>query len=297
MSNGLKRRDGFPGERLINIPLKILRDAKDRKPILFNTYITQIGYFPQASHHYRERRNGCEDNILIYCIRGKGHYILDKKRYEVNAGQYVIIPATDRYIRYWADTESPWTIYWIHFTGDQIGEFNRSLNLTTTKGPIPIPFNDTGIEVWQKIFSILSVSFRMESLCNANFCLQHLISTFLYPQHEDKEKEIPVENSIQQAIDIMKSNLHLKLSLEEIAVKVNLSTSYFATFFKKRQGISPIDYFINMKMQRACELLRDQNNKVREVASDIGYEDPYYFSRIFKNVVGLSPAQYRKDIQ
>src|ERR1700761_7851947 len=115
MSNGLKRRDGFIGEKLINVPLKLLEEAKEKYPELFHLYITQIGYFPRATYHYRERRKGCEDNILIYCLQGKGHYILHEKRYLVQCNEFIIIPATDKYMRYWADKDDPWTIYWVHF--------------------------------------------------------------------------------------------------------------------------------------------------------------------------------------
>jgi|SRR5690606_11622986 len=109
-SKKLKIRDGFEGEKVIYIPEKILIDAKERTPALFPMYITQIGYFPRATHHYRERKTGCHENILIYCILGKGYCILDDKRYEVNANQFILIPATDKYICYWADESTPWTI-------------------------------------------------------------------------------------------------------------------------------------------------------------------------------------------
>src|SRR5438128_365 len=117
MSSSFKRRDGFEGEKLISIPQKVWKEATAKAPALFPLYITHIGYFPKASFHYRERRKGCEDNILIWCLQGKGHYILDNKPFEVHANQFILLPATDRYIRYWADEQDPWTIYWVHFTG------------------------------------------------------------------------------------------------------------------------------------------------------------------------------------
>jgi hypothetical protein len=140
MGNSLKRKDGFEGEKLINIPQKVLKEYIKRYPALFNIYITQIGYFPKASYHYKERRRGCDDNILIYCIKGKGYYVIDKKKFEITPNQFFIIPKTEVYMRYWADEEDPWTIYWVHFTGDDIENFNRSLNIGEFKGPVHIPF-------------------------------------------------------------------------------------------------------------------------------------------------------------
>ena len=55
----------------------------------------------------------------------------------------------------------------------------------------------------------------------------------------------------------------------------------------------PIDYFLHLKMQKACQLLFSQDMKIKQVALQLGYEDQYYFSRIFKKYMGMSPEQYR----
>jgi len=70
--NDLKRRDGFEGEKLISLPESVWKNTIKANPILSQLYLTHIGYFPRAAHHYRERKNGCTDNILIYCLRRKG---------------------------------------------------------------------------------------------------------------------------------------------------------------------------------------------------------------------------------
>jgi AraC-like DNA-binding protein len=293
MSNSFKRRDGFTGEKLISIPPKVLKDAKEKSPELYFIYITQIGYFPKASYHYRERRKGCEDNILIYCVQGKGHYIVDNKRYEVHANQFIILPVTDKYMRYWADIEDPWTIYWVHYTGDNIATLNKSLNLNITNGPIHIPFNDKAIETWHNIYQTLEMGYSIENLCNANFCLYHLIAVFLFPQrHITNERDEQVD-IITQTILNMRNNLSKKLSVEDMARMHKLSVSHFSNLFRKATGMPPIDYFIQLKMQRACQLLYANGSKIKMVASELGYEDPYYFSRIFKKHIGTSPEQYR----
>src|SRR5436190_11559087 len=120
-----KQRDGFQGEKLISLPDSIWKKAIKENPVLSHLYITHIGYFPKAAFHYRERKNGCSDNILIYCLRGKGWYTIKDKRYEVRPNQFFILPATKEYICYGSDENEPWSIYWIHFSGSDINTFNK----------------------------------------------------------------------------------------------------------------------------------------------------------------------------
>lgn len=293
MSSFLKRRNGFQGERMISLPQKLWKDALVKDPELFQLYITHIGYFPKASAHYRERRKGCEDNILIYCLHGKGHFVIKDKRFEVVANQFISIPATDVYMRYWADEADPWTIYWVHYRGNKIDDFNRSLNLNISRGPQQIPFNQKAIDIWESIYQSLEMGYSKENLCNASFCLYHFLATFCFTdKHIIAEKNDPV-NIITEAILYMKSNLERKLSVGDIAAQHFLSSSHFSSLFRKNTGMSPIDYFIHLKMQRACQLLYSKDIKIKLVAIELGYEDQYYFSRIFKKNMGMSPEHYR----
>jgi AraC-like DNA-binding protein len=289
----MKRRDGFEGEKLISIPPRLWQDMKRLNPALFPIYITHIGYFPQAKFHYCERREGCEDNILFYCVKGKGHYVADDKKFEVTANQFVLIPATSHYLRYWADKDDPWSIYWVHFTGESIAAFNESLNLSISKGPISIPVNLKGIEIWQSMYNSFEMGYSMENVCNATFCLYHFIAMFIFPDKHLKTEQTDNDNIINKTIRFMKDNLRKKLSVEDLAANHKLSASHFSSLFKKNTGISPIDYFIHLKMQKACQLLYANELKIKDLAVTLGYDDPYYFSRAFKKYLGLSPEQYK----
>lgn len=293
MSNSFKRRDGFQGEKLISLPQKVLKDAIKKDPALFQLFITHIGYFPKASAHYRERRKGCEDNILIYCLQGKGHFIFDNKRFEVTANQFIHVPATDKYMRYWADAEEPWTIYWIHFSGQDIDSFNRSLGIDLLKGPQQIPFNQKALDIWEIIYQSLEMGYSTENLCNASFCLYQFIATFSFADKHLLTEKKEGSNMIDRTILNMKANISQKLTVEDMALQHNLSSSHFSSLFRKGTGMSPIDYFIHLKMQKACQLLYTDDQMIKTVALELGYDDQYYFSRIFKKYMGMSPEQYR----
>ena len=91
----------------------------------------------------------------------------------------------------------------------------------------------------------------------------------------------------------MYANMDKSLSLEDLAEEFHLSKSYINAIFKKYADRAPLDFFQNIKMQEACKLLRSTKEYISRIGRQLGYEDPYYFSRAFKKVIGISPKEYR----
>jgi transcriptional regulator GlxA family with amidase domain len=98
---------------------------------------------------------------------------------------------------------------------------------------------------------------------------------------------------IEQSIDYMAQHLDKPLQVATLAAQVNISPSHFFALFKRRIGRAPMDYFTRLRMQRACRLLERTSLSVKEVASELGYDDPFYFSRVFKSVNRMAPSDYR----
>lgn len=289
----MKRRDGFEGEKMINLPESVWKKVIRDNAVLGQLYVTHIGYFPRAAYHYREWKKGCPDNILIYCLRGKGWYELGKKRFEVGVHEFIIIPATKDYLRYGADENDPWTIYWIHFSGKDMTTFNHCFKIGPQDGPQSIIFNEKGLQLWQTMYDNLKMGYSTENLSNTNLCLYNFIATFLFPDKHVNEKKQDARDMIHETVLYMQNELHKVLTIEDMAKKNSLSLSHFSYLFRKATGMSPLDYFIHLKLQKACLLLYSTDMKVKNVAVEIGYEDPYYFSRLFKKYMNVSPDQYR----
>jgi len=288
-----RRRDGFEGEKIISLPDSVWKKAIRSNPILNQLYLTHIGYFPRAAYHYRQRKNGCADNILIYCLRGKGWYSVNDKRFEVGAGEFILLPATKEPLAYGADENDPWTIYWVHFSGKDMSIFNRSFEIGLFDGPRKIFFNEKGLQIWDTMYQNLEMGYSKENLANTNLCLYHFIATFLYPDKHHNEKKQDARDMIKDTILYMRKELSAKLTIQDMARENNLSASHFSSLFRKGTGMSPMDYFIHLKLQRACLMLYNNDLKIKEIAGAIGYEDPYYFSRLFKKYMRVSPDKYR----
>ena len=111
----IRIKEGFRGQRSIVIP-KMILDMLERDPLGSALHITDIGYYPSARHHFRERNEALGQFIFIYCVEGRGWYRIGDTRYDVSNGQFFILP-NDRPHAYGSDDDCPWTIYWIHFNG------------------------------------------------------------------------------------------------------------------------------------------------------------------------------------
>ena len=293
-----KKRDGFAGELLISIPQNVLAGAIQKGQILpHQLYVSHIGYFPKALYHYCQRPQGCVDNILFYCVQGKGYYTLDGHTFTLNPNQYVIVPATDKPLVYWSDTEDPWSIYWVHFTGDALQAFNRAYHIVPEQGPQYIPHNEKGIRIWEEMYENLSRGYSPENLMNTNLCLYHLIATFVFSQQQNQNSSSPEKAIIRETIDYMKNNLDKTIRIEDFADLNKYSVSHFSKLFRLTTGMSPIEYFIHLKMQKACQLLYTEDSRVKQIAALLGYDDPYYFSRLFKKYMNTSPETYRKSVR
>ena len=293
-----KKRDGFAGELLISIPQNVLAGAIQKGQILpHQLYVSHIGYFPKALYHYCQRPQGCVDNILFYCVQGKGYYTLDGHTFTLNPNQYVIVPATDKPLDYWSDTEDPWSIYWVHFTSDARQAFNRAYHIVPEQGPQYIPHNEKGIRIWEEMYENLSRGYSPENLMNTNLCLYHLIATFVFSQQQNQNSSSPEKAIIRETIDYMKNNLDKTIRIEDFADLNKYSVSHFSKLFRLTTGMSPIEYFIHLKMQKACQLLYTEDSRVKQIAALLGYDDPYYFSRLFKKYMNTSPETYRKSVR
>lgn len=290
MISSFKRRDGFVGEKQINIPVSVLDKFLRHQHFLDALFITHIGFFPKAFFHFRERKKGCPDNILFYCLDGKGYLNTPDGNFELNANQFAILPF-DKPHRYQADIKDPWTIYWIHFSGNKLKDLNVFINIENYIKPTDIKYNQRIIQTWEEMYSTLKEGYDMANLGYANLCLYHFISLFVFPERRMESKTEP--DKINEAIQYLNQNIDKTLTVEEVAALFNYSASHFSALFKNKTGQAPVEYFIRLKIHYACQLLDQSKLKIKDIAQKIGYADPFYFSRLFNKIMGTSPYEYR----
>jgi AraC-like DNA-binding protein/quercetin dioxygenase-like cupin family protein len=289
----LKKKEGFDGQKAVIIPRSILANQCEKSNIIHNLFVTDIGYYPKAVYHHRERPQGAAQHILVYCDRGAGDLTLGTATFQILSGDFFIIPRNTPHV-YSADLQNPWTIYWVHFKGSSADAVVDQLmkNINGFKGSIR--FMEKSIDLFNEIYRQLERGYSNDNLIYANMCLSHFLTTFIYNHKFEPVEEGQVKDNIDLVIDYMQNNMNKPLRLEQIANFVNLSSSHFSFLFKKKTGYAPMEYFNQLKIQKACQYLLFTNLQIKEIAFKLGVEDPYYFSRLFTNVMGVSPNNYRE---
>jgi len=106
-------------------------------------------------------------------------------------------------------------------------------------------------------------------------------------------KETRNDRKIARSIVFISLHLHERITMAQLAARVGLSSSYFWALFKQKTGYAPIDFLIRLRMHQACQLLNSTDKPVNELAAGLGYQDPLYFSRAFKSILGVAPTRYR----
>lgn len=291
-----KIKSGFTGERAIVLPTPIIEEFKNTE-LGSLLHITDIGYYPKASFHFRKRsKDEVSQYVLMYCIEGEGWFEVDNQIQKVIANQVFVLPKAKAH-SYGSKSKNPWTIYWIHFDGEKARFFAESLE----KPLLILPEKDSRIEerfkLFEEIFSTLKNGYGKNNLEFSITALFYFLGSlkFLstYRECNNLNPQSQQRDVADEAIHYMRENVRKKITLKEISDYVGFSASHFSALFKQKTGHSPLNYLIHLKIQEACHYLDFSDMKINQISMLIGYEDAFYFSRIFTRTMGCSASGYR----
>jgi len=287
-----RKMDGFREQRLVVLPEHMQRELAQHA-LTRDLFVSDIGFFPRAEYHYRERPDGADSHIFIYCIKGEGAVELEgRPAAPVTPGSLAVIPAGVPH-RYWAAERHPWSIYWFHLKGGHAGEFIRIYGLSHEPFELPGPLAQTFVAlVDQAIAMIAGRPYALPVHIHCAQTMRWLLSGMGQALLEADSGRKP-GTRLELAIRYMKEHIATTVRLPELARHTGISRQHLNHLFKRETGFSPIDYFLRLKMHHAANMLDTTDLTVKEVAAAVGMPDPYYFSRLFKKMIGQSPTGYR----
>lgn len=272
------------------VPENIYRRIKSHA-LTNNFYVSEIGFDEETSYCpvLSNRRSG--DFFLLYVAKGMGAYRYRRTRYKVSENDYFIMPA-GQVAALESSSEHPWTIYWAFFSGAQAPEVARFLMGRDYKPKKARPLVGR-VAQFNDILHHLDLMDNMENLVYVNSRFYSFVCSFKLKvlaarTHGQKDRAI-------HTIEYMRENLNKVVTLEELADRAGLSVSHYCAVFKRRTSQTPMQLFTSMKIQRACQWLQDQNTTIKNIAYNLGFFDQYHFSKVFKEVMGMSPKIYKKQ--
>lgn len=257
-------------------------------PLSRDLYPLAAGYYPHATGHSMRRRQHT-NNLLAYCAEGCGTLLTEAGNWPIRAGDLMMLPA-DTAHSYAAEPAKPWSLYWVHYEGKLSEAYTQFLGLSQPIAPIGIQprlFAD-----FEALFALRGAGLNERAFVHAASVLKAMLTdiAILIAAHGSSRGTRIDLDLIQQT---MHRRLDRDLNLDDLAQAANLSKFHFVRKFKQLTGHAPIQHFIHLKMQHACQLLDTTQEPVKRIANRVGYNDPHYFSRLFKRVIGISPQQYR----
>lgn len=281
------RKDGFEHQELVVLPGPI-QDAARRHPVLRSLHVTDAGFFPEAVAHRRERKRGASGAVFIVCLAGRGWVKLAAGVLPVRPGQVILI-APGQPHSYGADPSDAWTIVWAHFNGEELNDWWRLLALPKQGGILQARCRTPEQLELGRVHEQLAAGYDEPRQIAAAAALRWSLALLL----GTGESAGGDRDEMEAVATWMREHVGQRVSVKALARRAGLSPAHFSLRFKQRCGFSPIDYLLRLKIRRACGMLDGTSWAVGQIARELGYEDAFYFSRLFRSIMGCSPKAYR----
>jgi len=252
-------------------------------------YPTSAGYYPAARGHAM-RRQTHDDCLLLYCVEGRAEVEAFGASRPVGPGDLLcFLPGVPH--EYRAVDDDPWTVYWTHFTGTQSLAYLRHAGLSRRDIVTHIGVRAALVSDFQLLIELRRTPHQLPAALQAAHVLRQILCRLATAEAGEVSRS---QLQLERVHALMQRQLDGALRLDELAAAARLSRFQFAHEYQRRTGVSPIAHFIRLKVERATQLLDTTGLSVKEVAAALGYSDAYYFSRVFKKIVGFSPDRYRR---
>lgn len=265
-----------------------------------NIVNTEIDLQVNSCGHYRLirlprfttlRQNGRSDFQFLYMAKGEGYFSFygEPPVCVPEGGAALYLPdAPQRYTYYLRDTPE---IYWVHFTG------SRAQLLLEESG-----FSETGAffvgvkPEYPFLFGKLIEELQLQPAGFERLTALYFQELLALMARQRAESTVPLPRAeIRRAVQHFNQNYPSDICIRDYAKSSGLSEAWFIRSFKEHMGVTPGRYLTETRISRAKDLLKSSSLNVTQAAALTGYQNPLYFSRIFKQITGMSPMEYKKQ--
>jgi AraC-like DNA-binding protein len=255
-------------------------------------------YPPRKKDHPAMFRSVAKSRILqefqlVYITRGGGIFTAGEKTYPIQPGSMMLILPGMKH-SYKPLYETGWREYWVGFKGMYFNSLVRQGILSEDHILFQAGLSDNILSIFNRIFDEVRTQ---QPLFQLKACtgVMELIGEMLSRERRTEQPNY-YQKIVEKAKYLMESNVYDAINLSFISDKIGISTSRFIEIFKTYTSMTPYQYYMHIKIHKAESLL-EENIPVAEVARRMGFEDPFYFSRLFKHKTGISPSRWNRILK
>ena len=240
-----------------------------------------------------EKGRVLQEYQINYITEGSGIFETSTDQFQVVPGSMLIL-RPGMWHRYKPDSNTGWNEHYIGFNGDFCSHLFNEGFFQPGKPVLYVGFQESLLKLFLEIIQLVKdekTGHQQVAAGNTILILSKILSVVRNQEFAGKS----IERTIRKACLYFRENLNTNVNIEELANELNVGYSYFRQMFRKYTGISPTQYHLSLRIQKAKDLLVSTDQSFKEIAIDLGFESYFYFSRIFKDKTGKSPMEFRKE--
>jgi len=240
-----------------------------------------------------EKGRVLQEYQINYITEGSGIFETSTDQFQVVPGSMLIL-RPGMWHRYKPDSNTGWNEHYIGFNGDFCSHLFNEGFFQLGKPVLYVGFQESLLKLFLEIIQLVKdekTGHQQVAAGNTILILSKILSVVRNQEFAGKS----IERTIRKACLYFRENLNTNVNIEMLAKELNVGYSYFRQMFRKYTGISPTQYHLSLRIQKAKDLLVSTDQSFKEIAIDLGFESYFYFSRIFKDKTGKSPMEFRKE--
>jgi AraC-like DNA-binding protein len=230
---------------------------------------------------------------IVYISRGQGIFGADGKTYTVEPGSMLfLLPGMRHFYR--PDYETGWQEHWVGFNGGYFTQLVEGGILSRRRVFFTPGLRDSILNTFNQIIEEVRAQRPLFQLKACSGIIA-LISEMLASERRQVQPNY-YQEIVEKTKCLMESNVYGAINVPNIAEQIGVSTSRLNEVFKTYTAMTPYQYYIHIKIHKAENILEQENISIKEVAFKLGFEDQYYFSRLFRSKTGMSPSEWKKIV-
>jgi len=255
-------------------------------------HVLRAGHL-KAAADYRVDRRFCAGHDLIYCVKGRGYIRIEGRDHAVGESEALWIDGRSPHV-HWAAASDPWEVLWLRADGHALTGSAEALHVV--RQPV-FAVGPRAASRFQAVLRHLQTQpLALDALLHADVSA---ILGLLFEQRRSLQGENPetqgMNPDLKLAIEKMGVYYYKAWSVSELAREAGMSEPHFYRCFHRATGSSPISWLRRQRVNHAKRKLVETADSIKQIAEQVGYSDPFYFSRDFKLACGISPKHYREQ--